>query len=214
MRNFRHTGGRGRHFTHPALSDRRRGDHHDGFGPESGLGPDRHPGHHRGHEGRGRGGRRGPRLFDYGELRLLVLALLAENPAHGYELIKGIEERFGGSYTPSPGVIYPTLSWLEDMGYTVVEASEGARKRHRVTDEGTAFLAANRAAADVLLARSSGMAGPEGRRAGVPAPVIRAMENLKLAMRLRFREGPIDEAAADAIAAAIDEAARIVEKSK
>ncbi|MET0365612.1 MAG: PadR family transcriptional regulator [Sphingobium sp.] len=209
MRNIRHMGGMGRHFTHPALSDRRRGGHHDGFGPEGGHGR----GHHRGH-GREGGGRRGGRLFDYGELRLLVLALLAETPAHGYELIKGIEERFGGSYTPSPGVIYPTLSWLEDMGYTVIEASETSRKRHRVTDEGMTFLSANRVQADALLARSAGMAGPEGRRAGVPAPVIRAMENLKLAMRLRFRDGPIDEAAADAIAAAIDEAARIVEKSK
>lgn len=158
----------------------------------------------------GRGGRRGGRLFDYGELRLLVLALLAEQPAHGYELIKGIEERFGGSYAPSPGVIYPTLSWLEDMGYTVVEASEGARKRHSVTAEGKAFLDVNRAAADALLARSSGAVG----RPGVPAPVIRAMENLKLAMRLRFRDGPIDDATADSIAAAIDEAARIVEKSR
>jgi DNA-binding PadR family transcriptional regulator len=67
-------------------------------------------------------------LFDYGELRLLVLALIAEQPAHGYELIKIIEERFGGSYTPSPGVIYPTLSWLEDMGYARVEPKEGGRK--------------------------------------------------------------------------------------
>ncbi len=171
-----------------------------GMGP-GGMGP--------GGRGGGGGGRRG-RLFDYGELRLLVLALLAEQPAHGYELIKGIEERFGGSYSPSPGVIYPTLSWLEDSGYTQVEASEGARKRHSVTEEGAAFLAANRALADALLARSAGEMG----RPGVPSPVIRAMENLKTAMRLRFRDGPIDEAAAQAIAAAIDEAARIVEQSK
>ncbi|HEX7853313.1 MAG TPA: PadR family transcriptional regulator [Sphingobium sp.] len=198
-------GGMGRHTIHPHFFGGMRG----GFGHGGPFGGDPEGrGHH--HGGGGRGGRRGGRLFDYGELRLLVLALLAENPAHGYELIKAIEERFGGSYTPSPGVIYPTLSWLEDMGYTVVEASEGSRKRHRVTDEGTAFLETNRALADALLARSAG----EGGRPGVPAPVIRAMENLKLAMRLRFRDGPIDEAAADAIAAAIDEAARIVEKSK
>ena len=159
----------GRHFTHPALFDRRRGGGHShGHGP-------------RGMRG-GPGGRRG-RLFDYGELRLLVLAMLAESPAHGYELIKTIEERFGGSYAPSPGVIYPTLSWLEDMGYTEVEASEGARKRHRVTDAGAAFLAANRADADALLARS---AGEGGRPGGPPSPVIRAMENLKLALRLRL----------------------------
>lgn len=192
----------GRHFTHPALSDCYRGGHHghDGHGPR-GM---------RGMHGHG-GGRRGGRLFDYGELRLLVLAMLAEAPAHGYELIKTIEERFGGSYAPSPGVIYPTLSWLEDMGYTEVEASDGARKRHKVTEAGTAFLDANRAAADALLARS---AGEGGRPGGPPAPVIRAMENLKLALRLRLRSGSLDESAIDAIAAAIDEAARIVEKSQ
>lgn len=192
----------GRHFIHSFHFAGPGGFGH-GFG-----GPFGH-GRHRGGGG-GRGGRGGGRLFDYGELRLLVLALLAENPAHGYELIKGIEERFGGSYTPSPGVIYPTLSWLDDMGYAEVEASEGSRKRYRATDAGKAFLDANREQADALLARTGG----EGGRPGVPAPVIRAMENLKLAMRLRFREGPIDEAAAEAIAAAIDEAARIVEKSK
>lgn len=208
MKNHTHTrkhgGGMGRHFTDHSLFGHRRGeDHHH------------HGGHHRGGgrgigEGRGGGSRRGGRLFDYGELRLLVLALLSGQPAHGYELIKGIEERFGGSYSPSPGVIYPTLSWLEDMGYTRVEATEGSRKRHSVTEEGAAFLAANRVAADALLARSSGEIG----RPGVPAPVIRAMENLKLAMRLRFREGPIDEIAAQTIAAAIDEAARFVEQYK
>ncbi len=235
MENTKHPrkrgGGMGRHFTdHFPFGHRRGGDHHNhqhhheghhhemhfsghhgggrGFG---GMGPDGFDLGGRGPGGRGPGGgRRGGRLFDYGELRILVLALLAEQPAHGYELIKGIEERFGGSYSPSPGVIYPTLSWLEDSGYTVVEASEGSRKRHSVTEEGAAFLAANRAAADALLARSSGEMG----RPGVPAPVIRAMENLKLAMRLRFREGPIDDAAAQTIAAAIDEAARIVEQSK
>ena len=190
----------GRHFTHPALFDcRRGGGHNHGHGPRGMRGG---PG--------GPGGRRG-RLFDYGELRLLVLAMLAESPAHGYELIKTIEERFGGSYAPSPGVIYPTLSWLEDMGYTEVEASEGARKRHRVTDAGAAFLAANRADADALLARS---AGEGGRPGGPPAPVIRAMENLKLALRLRLRDGSLDESAIDAIAAAIDAAARTVEKSQ
>lgn len=198
MMNHRHKGGRGRHFTHPALDAFFRGGHH-GFGPR-GFG--RGGGHH---------GRRGGRLFDYGELRLLVLAMLAEAPAHGYELIKTIEERFGGTYAPSPGVIYPTLAWLDDMGYAVVEAAEGARKRYRVTDEGAAFLTQNREAADALLARS---AEGGGRPGGPPAPVIRAMENLKLALRLRLREGSLDEASIDAIAAAIDAAAQAVEKSR
>lgn len=137
--------------------------------------------------------------------------MIAGKPSHGYELIKAIEERFGGSYSPSPGVIYPTLSWLEDMGYAAVEPQEAGRKLFRITPEGEAFLVANRAAADELLSRA-GSAGPRGRE-GVPAPVIRAMENLKLAMRLRLRRGPLDQAATESIAAALDAAAQTVERS-
>ena len=137
--------------------------------------------------------------------------MIAEQPRHGYELIKGIEERMVGSYSPSPGVIYPTLSWLEDMGYTAPETEDGARKRYRITEEGQAFLTANRAAVDALFSRigPSGTARPEG----VPAPVVRGMENLKLALRLRLRRGPIAQAEAETIAAALDAAAQTVERS-
>ena len=184
MMKHRHRDGYDRHSTH---SD-----------PSSG----RHRGHHHRHH-------HGGRPFDYGELRLLVLALIAEQPRHGYELIKLIEERFGGSYSPSPGVIYPTLAWLEDMGYATVEAEDGARKRYRITPEGEAFLVANRTAADELLART---ASPEGGRSGnIPASVMRAMENFKLAMRLRLKERPLDREEAETIAAALDAAAKAVE---
>jgi DNA-binding PadR family transcriptional regulator len=154
------------------------------------------------------GGRR--RLFDYGELRLLVLAMLANRPSHGYELIKIIEERFGGAYTPSPGVIYPTLTWLVDMGFAGIENEEGGRKSYAITPEGEAFLAASRSDADALLTRK-----PEGLRGpgAAPAPVIRAMENLKTALRLRLRDGAPDDETAQRIAAAIDEAAQQVERS-
>jgi DNA-binding PadR family transcriptional regulator len=163
-----------------------------------------------GHPGGGRHGggrRRGGRLFDYGELRLLVLALIADQPAHGYELIKTIEDRFGGSYTPSPGVIYPTLSWLEDMGYASVD-QQGGRKSYIITDEGKAFLAQNQQAADGLLNRTGGE-GPERPR---QIQVMRAMQNLKTALRMRLVAGGLDEAAVDAIAAAIDEAAQKIGK--
>jgi DNA-binding PadR family transcriptional regulator len=135
--------------------------------------------------------------------------MIADRPRHGYELIKAIEERFGGSYTPSPGVIYPTLSWLDDMGYAAIEQEASGRKLYRITSEGGAFLVANRALADELLSR----AGAEGAER-VPAPVIRAMENLKLAMRLRLKSGPLDQAAAEHIAAALDAAAQAVERSR
>ncbi len=171
-----------------------------------------HHGHHgHGHHGGHKGGR-GGRTFDYGELRLLVLAMTADQPRHGYELMRAIEERTGGSYSPSPGVIYPTLSWLEDMGYARAEVEAGGRKRYRVTPEGAFFLDANRAAVDAALARA-GSSGDGGRPDGVPAPVARGMENLKMALRLRLRRGPVDEAAADTIAAALDLAARSVERS-
>jgi DNA-binding PadR family transcriptional regulator len=157
------------------------------------------------------GGRRAGRLLDYGDLRLLSLALIAEHPHHGYELMKTIEERMGGSYSPSPGVIYPTLSWLEDMGYAAVETEAAGRKRYRITPEGEAFLTANRAAVEALLSRIGAAGG--GAPDGVPAPVLRGMENLKLALRLRIMQGPIDQPTAETIAAALDAAAQIVERS-
>lgn len=155
-------------------------------------------------------GRRGGRPFDYGELRMLALAMIAEQPRHGYELMKAIEERMGGSYSPSPGVMYPTLAWLEDMGYAAAGSAESGRKSYRITAEGEAFLAANRAAVDELLARIGAMGG-EGT--GTPAPVLRGMENLKTALRLRLRRGPLDQAAAEVVAAALDAAAQAVERS-
>jgi DNA-binding PadR family transcriptional regulator len=188
----RHSGGSDRRFSHPEdLADRRHGGHH--------------------HHHHGRSGRRGGRPFDYGELRLLSLGMIAEQPRHGYELMKAIEERMSGSYTPSPGVMYPTLSWLEDMGYAEVDTAETGRKRYRITAEGEAFLNANRAAVDELLSRI----GPAGAGApeGIPAPVLRGMENLKLALRLRLKRGPLDQAAAETIAASLDAAAQTVERS-
>ncbi len=135
--------------------------------------------------------------------------MIAAEPRHGYELMKGIEERLGGTYSPSPGVIYPTLSWLEDMGFVALDAAEAGRKRYRVTPEGETFLAANRPALEALEAR---LGSTEGRP-GVPAPVVRAMENLKLALRLRLGRGPLEPASAEAIATALDAAALAVERS-
>jgi DNA-binding PadR family transcriptional regulator len=163
-------------------------------------------GHHR--HRRGFGGRHRP--FDHGELRLLALSMMATEPRHGYELMKGIEERLGGTYSPSPGVIYPTLSWLEDMGFVALDTAEGGRKRYRITPEGAAFLASNGPALEALEARLG--SGGEGRP-GIPAPMLRAMENLKLALRLRLRRGPVEPAAAEAIAASLDAAAIAVERS-
>src|SRR3954467_15601285 len=93
---------------------------------------------HRAH-GRHRGGRIG-RFLEHGDLRFLVLALLAEQPRHGYELIKELEDRTGGAYRPSPGVIYPTLALLEDEGFIAPSAGDSARKLFEVTDAGREAL--------------------------------------------------------------------------
>ena len=78
------------------------------------------------------------------DLRLVLLMLLAERPSHGYELIKALEERSGGFYSPSPGMVYPALTWLEEVGYASVTA-EGAKKLYHITAEGQAYLAQNKA---------------------------------------------------------------------
>ena len=161
------------------------------------AGPHTQPHHH---------GPRGRRPFDYGALRMIVLAMIADAPRHGYELMKSIEERMGGGYSPSPGVIYPTLAWLEDMGYAVPEAEAG-RKRYRITAEGEAFLAANKPALDEIAARM----GPDGRRSDAPDPVRAAMHGLKRALRARFAQGGVDAAAAERLAAAINAASAAVE---
>jgi DNA-binding PadR family transcriptional regulator len=160
-----------------------------------------------GHGGRGGFGR----FFAQGDLRLVILDLIAAKPRHGYELIKAIEERVGGAYSPSPGVIYPTLTLLEELGYVTASIEEGGKKLHAITPEGQGFLAANRATVDALLARMD----EAGRAtAGGPAPqVLRAMENLKLALRLRLGRGLLTEDQANAVAAALDAAATGVERA-
>ncbi|MCA0939400.1 PadR family transcriptional regulator [Salipiger pacificus] len=160
------------------------------------------------HEGRGHrgGGPRGKRFFEYGELRLLVLTLIAEQPRHGYELIKAIEERFDGAYTPSPGVIYPTLSWLDDMGYAQVEPDESGRKRARLTAEGAAFLEANRAAADDLLTRKP----PGWHRGNAPREIVAAMDEIKLALRRRMTAEGADDTLIATLAAQLRDTARAI----
>ena len=84
------------------------------------------------------------------ELQLVLLALLAEQPAHGYELIRMLEERSAGFYTPSPGMIYPALTYLDEIGHAAASA-DGNRKLYTITEPGRAFLAANKDQADMIL---------------------------------------------------------------
>jgi DNA-binding PadR family transcriptional regulator len=162
----------------------------------------RHPGGHRG------GGRR--RVFDHGDLRFILLSMIAAKPAHGYDLIKALEERMGGGYSPSPGAIYPTLTMLEEQGYASLSAADG-KKLYQVTAEGEAFLRANQVSVDAIQARIDGVARERGV---VPDPrIIRAIENLKMALRLRLGGGPVPDEQVRAIAAAIDAAAAEAERT-
>src|SRR5580692_8943972 len=131
MRFFHHHHHAGRHRGHPGGFF--------GFGPQfgEGFGPG----------GGGRGGFGPGRKLGSADLQLLLLALLAEKPSHGYELIKAVEERSHGYYTPSPGMVYPALTFLEEIGHASVE-QEGTRKLYRATDAGLKHLADNRATVD------------------------------------------------------------------
>lgn len=107
--------------------------------------------------GDGEGDGRIGRFLLQGDLRLLVLALIEKEPRHGYEIIRHVEEMTQGFYAPSPGIVYPTLSYLEEAGYILAE-SEGNKKRYAVTDEGRAYLASHREAADGILGRLTELA--------------------------------------------------------
>lgn len=113
------------------------------------------PGAGWGRGGRGRGGfggnafRVGKMLAD-GDLRIIVLALLADGPRHGYDIIKALEEKSSGIYVPSPGVVYPTLTYLEEVGY-VSATSEGNKRVYAITNAGRAHLEENRDLADMVL---------------------------------------------------------------
>ena len=168
---------------------------------------------HRGgrHEGlmRGAGGR--TRLFGQGDLRLVVLALLQERPRHGYEVIKAIEERVGGDYSPSPGVIYPTLTLLAEIGHAEVTAQEGDRKQYAITQAGIDFLASQQATVDAINERLD-HAGRPGHAMRAPE-VQRALQNFRMALHVRLAKGTLDTAQVRAITEAIDAAAKAIERA-
>ena len=162
--------------------------------------------------GMGGRGARAPSVFGRGGLQLVLLQLLSQQPSHGYELIKAIEERLLGRYSPSPGVVYPRLAMLEDMGYISAQAPDAqGRRRYSITAAGLAHLDQQASQVQALMARMHGGVDAAGLRGGRPAPVARAIENLKLAMRLRLSE-PLSRAQALEFAAILDEAAGRIER--
>jgi DNA-binding PadR family transcriptional regulator len=185
------------------------GDERGGFGPRGfgrrGFGPEGF-----GRRGEDEGGRRGRRrMFEGGELRLVMLLLMESEPRHGYDIIREIETRTSGAYAPSPGVVYPTLTMLEEMGQAEAQASEGSKKRYAITPAGVEHLNANRAEAEAALARIDALGKKDEALDG--GPIHRAMSNLKTALRQRL-SSQADKQLLFAIADEIDEAARRIER--
>ena len=165
-----------------------------------------------GDSGRGRGRRGRRRMFESGELRLVLLKLIADEPRLGYDLIRAIEELTGGEYAPSPGVIYPTLTLLQDMGLIEEAKEKGPRKPFQVTVEGRKHLEDNAAEVEALFERLAEFAPRESSSSG-PA-IGRAIKNLMTALSHRVGRDGLDDDLLHEIAAILDEAAQRIERVK
>jgi DNA-binding PadR family transcriptional regulator len=172
--------------------------------------------HGRRHGGFGFGGRHGMgggdfiragRMLATGDLRLIALALIAEQPRHGYEIIKMLEEKTDGWYSPSPGIVYPTLTYLEEAGHVTAQA-EGAKKLYSITDEGRAHLEENKDFVEAVLERLAAVGRKIGRmrrrfsgegredrdEERMPRLVRAAIDNLRHEARQRLGNDPESEA--------------------
>ena len=162
--------------------------------------------------GRRGGGRGRRRMFESGELRLVLLKLIADEPRHGYDLIRAIEELTGGDYAPSPGIVYPTLTLLQDMGFIEEAAVEGARKPFQATDAGHEHLAQNAADVEELLERLEEIGSH--RRRGHRPEMGRAIGNLMAALKNRIAHEGWNEALLNEVVDILDEAAQRIERAK
>jgi DNA-binding PadR family transcriptional regulator len=196
-----HSHGHSRHEGHPGHHCGPRGSRH-GFGHGYGRGD------WRGAD-EGRGGRR-RRVFDSNELRLVLLKLIADQPRHGYELIRAIEDLTGGFYVPSPGVVYPTLTMLHEMGQIEETASGGARKAFAITADGTALLSEKKEEVAALFARLAELATARERSDG--GPIRRAMQNLKMVLIARLESGEAKTETLHQVASILDDAAQKIER--
>ena len=187
------------------------------FGPDGLFGPgcifgDKRSRRFRGERGVGGpgGSKRRGRMFGPGELRLVLLALIAEEARHGYDCIRAFEDATGGSYAPSPGVVYPTLSMLLDEGLIEDRESDDARKVYQVTHAGLAELERNRDEIAELLNRI----GRKAQRANEArsSDMMRAMGNLASVLTNAASRGRLSSDNKDQIVDLIDEVARKIER--
>jgi len=182
--------------------------------------------------GRGWRGDWGPFHFDFGDgpggwgdhprrrrgsklgaedLRLLILFLIAEKPRHGYDIIKAVETMSDGRYAPSPGVVYPTLTMLQDLGHIEEVPEEGSRKTYQATAEGRTWLEEEGLRMNEVLERLDAMGG--GQRKSADSPQLgRAVKNLMTALSQRISRDGLDEELLHEIAAILDEAAQRIER--
>ncbi|WP_084608124.1 PadR family transcriptional regulator [Nisaea denitrificans] len=158
---------------------------------------------------RGRGGRR-PRVLDGGQLRLVLLTLISQRERHGYDLIREIEGQTGGAYAPSPGVVYPTLTLLLEMDLISEGETDGPKKLFEITDAGRAHLEELASDASAAMSRIAAIAERQSRLE--PAPIRRAMENLKTALNDKLAESGTDKKTVLAVAGLVDEAASKIER--
>ena len=150
------------------------------------------------------------RFFDNGQLRLVILQLIADKPSYGYEIIKAIEERLSGGYAPSPGVIYPTLTLLEEEGLAEVTSTEGNKKLYGATEQGRAHLKTNQALLKAIFGRMQEAGKAFGK--GHSPQIKRAIMNLKFALKMRVDRGNLTAEQIGKIADAIDVAARTIDE--
>jgi DNA-binding PadR family transcriptional regulator len=151
-------------------------------------------------------------VFGPGDLRLVLLSLIDEKPRHGYELIKAIEELTEGDYAPSPGVVYPTLTMLEDIGFILERKSKDSKKIYEATDEGRTHLAENEEEVDDLLERLEGHG--RTRRHGQRPEIGRAIGNLMTALRNRVAAEGWHEELLEEVVDILDDAAQRIERAK
>jgi DNA-binding PadR family transcriptional regulator len=146
---------------------------------------------------------RARRMLAQGDLRLIALALIAQQPRHGYEIIKLLEDKTAGWYSPSPGIVYPTLTYLEEAGYVIGQA-EGAKKLYSITPAGSAYLEENRDFVNAVLDRLAAVGEKISRlrrreerddeRSNAGPPLLRAaLENLRDVAIQRLEEEPESE---------------------
>jgi DNA-binding PadR family transcriptional regulator len=191
--------------------ENRRGGRHHGFH----HGAERHHGRHGGFGGpmgheRGFGGGGRERHFDNGELRFVILQLIADKPSYGYEIIKAIEERLSGAYAPSPGVVYPTLTMLEEEGYATVSSTEGSKKLYAATERGVEYLKENKVVTKAIFGRMEHAGKVFGR--GRSPQIMRAIMNLRYALKIRTERGNLSPEQTRKVAEAIDAAARVIDE--